>query len=228
MSGCGTTTEDLRLHDRGVFLPSIKIAHELTDSSQSGQNNRKSRVAAELEMGHVSGTTSQGIDASQFINFGGGTFQGPDEIEGNYGLFTASLALRLRLNDPADIFGIAFLGGLGGQNFSLELDDGNISSSNRIGSVGPLIGLQFSLEPYPSMDVYVRGTQVVGFGDATTSLGLVEIEMSIRPYSHLAFEGGYRIMKYRKIGSVAERIGPGEAKINLVLSGPTVGLRLDF
>ena len=95
-------------------------------------------------------------------------------------------------------------------------------------SVGPLIGLQSSLEPYSWLDLYVRGTQVVGFGDATTSLGLFEVGLSVRPYSHLAFDGGYRIMKYRKIGPLTERIGPGQARIDLGLSGPMVGLRLDF
>ncbi len=231
LSGCGHT-EILKMHDRGVLSPSLRITHDLSDSSQSGENTRKSRIAAELDIDHVSGTASDGIDASHSINFGGSQFNGPVELKGNYNLFVTSLAFRSRLNNnPADILGFAAMGGLSFQTLDLHLDAGNISAHDRTESVGPLLGFQLSLEPYSWLDLYIRDTEVIGFdfGGNTLILGLAELGLSVRPFSHVAFSGGFRRIHYNQSAVVSKGFGGStDPRVRLSLTGPMLGIYLDF
>lgn len=217
------------MHDSGVFFPSLRVTHVLSDATETESENKKSRLAIELNVDYASGSGSQSITSSEFINYGGSRFSGPAEIKGRGDLYIASLLLRRRFNNSTNLFGLDLLGGASFQRFYFKLDSDGISADDGKTTGGPMIGVQFSVRPYAWAEIYTRANGGLGFGDTYSSLGWVEFGISVKPYPHLGIMGGYRSLNYSQ-GSQNSSSGGGSnvADINLILCGPVVGLQLDF
>jgi hypothetical protein len=226
--GCTTTTEDVRMDDRVAVFPSIRITHDLFGAPQTDQTARTSPTAAELDFHHASGTVSRDLGASQFIDFGGHVFNGPGQINQDYDLFAASLALRTLLNDRSRHPGVAVLAGLSAQFVRVQLDDGSAFADDRRLSIGPVVGLEGFLEPYSWLGLYVRGTQALGFGRSAITLGVIELGLSMRPHPRVALAGGYRRERYTQPEFTDRMFGLEEARVDLKLRGPTAHLLIDF
>jgi len=226
VAGC-TTTEDVKIDDR-VFFSSLRLTHDLSDAVKTKENENNSRVAAELDLHHASGTGSQSLGASQLIDFGGIQFTGPAQVEEDYDLLAASLAIRVGLGDPTDRSRIAVLLGLSIQDFDLHVEAGSVSAQDDRRSIGPLLGAEGSLAAYSWLDLYGWATQAIGFSDATSTLGLVELGLSVKPYSHVAVAGGYRWERYTQPRLLTQMMGFDETRIDLKLRGSVVGLHIDF
>ncbi len=226
VGGC-TTTEDVKIDDR-VFFSSLRLTHDLSDAVKTKENENASRVAVELDLHHASGTGSQSLGVSQLIDFGGIQFNGPAQVEEDYDLLAASLAIRVGMNDPTERSRFGVLLGLSIQDFDLHVKAGTVSAEDNRRSIGPLFGVEGSLEVYSWLDLYGRVTQAIGFSDATSTLGLVELGLSVRPYPHVALTGGFRRERYTQPRLLTQMMGFDDTRIDLKLRGPVVGLQLDF
>jgi hypothetical protein len=214
--------------DDRAFFSSLRITHDLSDAVKTNKNENTSRVAVELDLHHASGTDSQSLGASEVIDFGGSRINGPAQIEEDYDLLAASLAIRAGLDDPAEGARIAFLLGLSVQDFDLQVNAGTVSAEDQRRSIGPIFGLDGALRVYSWVDLYARATQAIGFTDATSTLGLVELGLSIRPYPHVALAGGFRWERYTQPRLLSQLTGLDDTRIDLKLHGPIVGLHIDF
>jgi hypothetical protein len=85
-----------------------------------------------------------------------------------------------------------------------------------------------SFDPYSWLGRYVRATQAIGFSDATTTLGVAELGLSVKPHPRLALAGGYRRERYTQPRILGQVFGTNDARIDLKLRGPVVGLQIDF
>ena len=226
LGGC-QSKEDVRIDDHAYFS-SLRLTHHLSASSSTEGSEHTSRAAVELDLHRASGTASQSLEASRLIDFGGVQFTGPAQVEADYDLLAASLAIRAGLNAPTDRSRIALLLGLSVQDFDLHLDAGTVSAEDDRRSIGPLFGAEGFLELYSWLDLYGRVTQAIGFSDATTTLGLVELGLSVEPFSHVTLAGGYRWERYTQPRLASQIIGFDETRIDLKLRGPVIGLHIDF
>lgn len=226
--GCTTTTEDVRLDDRVAVFPSIRIRHDLSNAPKNEQGVKTPRFAAEADLHRAAGAASKELGATQFIDFGGRVFNGPAQLTQDYELFAASLAVRALLNDPANGPGVAALVGLSAQYVDVQLDDGNAFADDRRLSIGPVVGLEGFLEPYSWLGLYARGTQALGFGRSASTLGLIELGLSVRVHPRVALAGGYRRERYTQPEVLARQFGVEEARVDLKLRGPTASLLIDF
>jgi hypothetical protein len=234
LAGCistGTTqrTEDVKMHDSGVFFPSLRLTHDLSDGAETESDNNKSRLAIALNVDYASGSGSQSITSSQFVNYGGSHFNGPAEIKGRGDLYIASLLLRRRFNNSTNLFGLDLLGGASFQRFNLKLNSDGISAEDGKTTGGPMIGVQFSVRPYAWAEIYTSANGGLGFGETYSSLGWVEFGISVKPRPHWAIMGGYRSLNYSQGSQNSSSDGGSNvADVSLILSGPVVGLQLDF
>jgi hypothetical protein len=228
LGGC-KTTENLSMHDSSVFFPSLRVKHVLSNSAEPDSENKQSRVAIELDADYASGTGTQGVSSSQYINFGGSRFNGPAEIKGHSDLYIASLLFRVRLNDPAKFYGVDLLGGASLQRYNLRVDSNGVSAEDATITGGPLLGFQFSVAPYSWADLYLRANGALGFGQTESGLSWVELGISVKPHPRLGIIAGFRSLKYWQ-GSLysSKSAASNSADINLVLRGPVVGLQLEF
>lgn len=226
VGGC-QTTEDLKFQDR-VYFSSLRLTHDLSASARTEGDENKSRMAVELDLHHASGTGAQSLGPSELIDFGGSQFTGPAEVESDYDLLAASLAIRAGLNDPTDRSRIAVLLGLSVQDFGLRASAGTVSAEDHRRSIGPLLGVEASLEAYTWLDLYGRATQAIGLSDATSTLGLVELGLSVRPYPQVALAGGFRWERYTQPRFLTQMMGFDDTRIDLKVRGPVVGLHVNF
>ena len=150
VGGC-QTKDDIKIDDR-VFFSSLRLTHDLSGAVEAKENENTSRVAAELDLHHASGTGSQSLGASQVIDFGGIQFNGPAQVEEDYDLLAASLAIRVGLGDSTDRSNIAFLLGLSVQDFNLQVEAGTVSAEDNRRSIGPIFGVEGSLDAYSWLD----------------------------------------------------------------------------
>jgi len=216
------------MNDSGVIFPSLRITHLLSDSAETESENKKSRLAIEFNLDYASGSGSESISSSQFINFGGSRFDGPAEIRGRGDLYVASLLVRKRLNNPASFYGIDLLGGVSLQKFDLRLDSDGVVVEDGMTTGGPMVGVQFSVMPYSWGELYLRAMGALGFGGLDSKLGWGEVGITIRPYPPLGIMGGYRSLSYWQGSMYPSGTSPNVAEITFGLNGPVVGLQLEF
>jgi hypothetical protein len=215
--GCQSITpEDIEGHDRDVFFPLLRTTVDLPQSYLA-----ESSLKAELDFIYGSGDSSQRIDTGEFIEFDSMTFDGPADIMADYDLYALSVSARVNLDMYMGMKGIEAIVGLGAQQLRLELQSAGISESDETLTVGPLLGLQYTFDPYSWLDLYARGSLTAGFGRNTTTLVLGEGGIAVSPFPHLALVGGWRWIGY------GEDLG-NEAEVDLRLSGPMAGIHLDF
>jgi hypothetical protein len=68
----------------------------------------------------------------------------------------------------------------------------------------------------------------LGEGYLTSSLGVFELGASIRPHPRVAITGGYRRERYTHVLWLTELFGVKSPTIDFDLSGPMIGVQVEF
>jgi hypothetical protein len=242
VGGCGRWTEvDVEAQDRRVIFPVLRaVWHvdprkepedpspgEEAPSAAPEEVDRRMQVALEFDFTGGQGDSTQNLDLLEMIDFDDTEFYGPGPVKSEFSLFSGTIAARLRWPVSRTI-SFDGLFGLGLDRLDLELSDAVKSARDTTTTIGPYLGARMNWQPFAVVGAYVQAfgyVGVLGFSDSYSGIAAAshsgaELALTITPHRSVTLFGGWRVWSYNE-----ERSG---SDVDLRMSGPIAGLRLDF
>ncbi|HKK53795.1 MAG TPA: hypothetical protein VKA74_19525 [Myxococcota bacterium] len=217
-----TTSRSLEVRRAG------SAEHEAGATREEARARRLIRPTLSLDLDYVAAVDAEdeaNLSASQFVDFDGRDFIGPQRTRSDLTLHVASTSVRggLRL---IDLFALEVLAGVSLSALDLEIRGAGTRSQDLGFGLGPMVGARFTFTPHPVVDLYgqwqLHLLEVIG-SDGRDGLLLRSREAGVRLHltRHLSLFGGWREWDY-------DENVENESDIDLDLSGPTFGSLLRF
>lgn len=155
LAGCASTNNtDLKIKDRGVFVPSARASLDISPHAES-PSVPHSGHGIEIGFSGASSDDTQSLAAGEpSIVFGGRTFTSPNELRHEFDWRFAELAYRYRnFFGERRNFGIEALGGLGYAQLDLSVASPTQRASEKLSNGGLIggFGLLFKIRPTTSL-----------------------------------------------------------------------------
>jgi len=245
VAGCRVwTLVDVEAQDRRVIFPVLRAVwhvdptlepedprpEEESPPAASEEFDGKMQLALEFDFTGGQGDSTQNLDFMEVIDFDDTEFYGPGPVKSEFTLFFGTVAARLRWPVSRTI-SFDGLFGLGFDRLDLELSDGVKSARDTTVTIGPYVGARMNWQPFAVIGAYGQAfgyAGVVGAADSYSSSGIMaaslssgaELALTITPQQNVTLFGGWRVWSYNE-----KRTG---SDVELTMSGPIAGLRLDF
>jgi len=240
--GCGQLTQvDVEAEDRHVFFPVLRAVwhvdpkitpddpkrEEETPGAEQEQFDRSMQVALEFDFSGGQGDSTQDLDYQQVIDFDGTSFLGPGPVKSEFTLYIGTIAARLRW-PVARTISFDGLFGMGLDRLDLELSKDARSARDTTTTIGPYLGARMNWQPSAVIGAYAQAFAYVGvlgisdslFGIGSASHSGADLAATLTPVRNVTLFGGWRFLSYEE-----DRSG---SDVELKMSGPIAGLRLDF
>ncbi len=230
LTGCaGISTSDIEAVDRGVFVPSGRVA---IDISRHGDSPSHPHTGHAVEIGVTGGEGSdkQEIGAgSDPVVFGGRTFNAPVELKHDFEFRFAEVVYRYRHFFGKGSFGIEALGGLGYAQLDMTVASPLQTTSEKLSSGGLVgaFGVVWSFLPGTSLQSRLTLFASGQNEDVTSALRFdAYIVQAIG--RHAAARAGIVSWAVRSNRDADEDFSSGKSPINVRFSGPALGFELMF
>jgi hypothetical protein len=226
---------DIKGEDRNVFLPTGRVsvdflrgydgsladifAGEASAPADQAAGSEKPKpvfrpsLGIDLDYTHGKGSSSQELEAGQYIDFGRRYF-GPGEVRHEYTLDTGSLCARGG-GWVAGIVGVEGILGVNVSRLALEVKTPTWRERDDYREVGGLLGGQVSVRPLAWLRFNARAATVI-----PEPLDMAELNAEFSPLPGLGLLAGWQWWYYDKARDGSD--------IDLAISGPMVGLHLSF
>jgi hypothetical protein len=207
--------------DSGVFFPAFKASFQVqpTRREQGDKPPESGALFIDVDVSGGRGSDSQQISGSEFIGFNGTNFSGPTTVTGEWDLILGSVAARSGWElDKARIQGLL---GLGLSHLDMEMSNSVSRESDTSTSLGPHFGARAEFDAAKWLSIYGQVAGMFGWGSgAMMNLSAFDVGVVGRPSNRMGIFAGYRFWGYREERS--------PSAIDLEMSGPVLGLQLDF
>ena len=219
--------------DDSVLFPTGRISWQLeardSEPAEDEPAAARTRTALELDVGYGSGESTQQLRDGQVVQVGGTALAGPGPILVSADLWNADLAGRMERLWPS---GLGLGGRVGLRYSSLDLtlrsgsDYAGASDGTDLSSLGFLAGVEGFYEPVERLRLFVAGSLSWGLELSGVASGYEEITLSTLDLGaawtlgrHVRLLGGWR-----RVGYEADSVEDYLSDLELVLSGPFLGL----
>lgn len=206
--------------------PDPREAHR--DPETDRERRRPVQPTLSLDLDYVAAVDARdaaNLSASQFVDYDGREFPGPQRLRYDLTLHLGSASARAGIR-IIDMFALEALAGVSLSALDLEIRGSGISERDVGVGIGPKGGVRFTFTPHPVIDVYgqweLHLLEVIG-SDGRNEVFLRGWEAGARLHmtSNLSLFGGWREWEYDE--SVRN-----ESDIDLELNGPTFGVLVRF
>ena len=223
--------DDIEVRDGEVFFPSGRLSLELDHlvrgpvPSDDGEARRESvlpTLSVDLEVGHAGGDSLQTLGPTESIRFDGEVVDGPAGLRSDFELCSGHVGARGGLEIAEQLRLEILLTGSAG-SLDLLIQEAGTRLHERLLAGGPGIGVRGEWHPREEFNVYVQAMEhflLLGRQSDTASLGTIDVGVGIRPIEHVRLFGGWRWLNYENEKNSSD--------IELELSGPVVGVQLEF
>jgi hypothetical protein len=212
---------DFEGRDQGVFFPAFRATVQLEPSRQEqGEQPAKSgTLYLDLDVSGGSGRDSQTIAGTEFIRFDGTDFSGPATVTGDWGLILGAVSARAGWEiRKARIQGFV---GLGLAHLDMEMSVPGNRAHDTSTSLGPYFGARAEYDALRWLSIYGQVSGMLGWGNGgPVDLAGFDIGVLGRPADRVGIFAAYRFWGYREDRS--------PSAIDLEMSGPVLGIQLDF
>ncbi len=229
LAGCGTTTSNISLTDRGVFVPSGRVGIDISPRVEAPS---RPHTGHSLELGASGGSGKDGQDigaGNDPVVFGGRTFGTPVALDHEFDFRFFEAAYRYRRFFGQGEFGIEALGGLGHAELDLKVASAAQSAREKLGDGGLVGGFGILWKFLPATSLQSRFTLFVsGRTEGVTSAARFDVHVAQALGRNAALRAGFvswGVYSERESYDVStSRSSP----INVRFSGPALGLDLAF
>lgn len=230
LTGCaGINTSDIEAVDRGVFVPSGRVAIDISPQSESPSQPHTGH-AIEIGVTGGEGSDKQQIGAgSDPVVFGGRTFNAPVELQHDFEFRFAEVVYRYRHFFGKGTFGIEALGGLGYAQLDMTVASPLQTGSEKLSGGGLVgaFGVVWSFRPSTSLQSRITLFASGQNEDVTSALRFdAYIVQAIGRYA--ALRAGYVSWGVRSARDADDTSSSGKSPINVRFAGPALGLELMF
>lgn len=233
LAGCGSSSpRDLDLSDDPVWIPTLRAAWTLSEAGQGEESEASdARVEFALE-GDVSGAYGSDklyLNAGEALTLNGTLFTGPANVQSDFDLWVVGATVRVGARFSGVISAVTILG-VEADYFRIEIDGAGEHATETIFSLGPRAGLRLAGHPTKWLDLQVEGTMCYGVSShwGTGRRG-AEFAAIVRPWPSVGFLAGWRWWQYNANAYDPDYVGGyDESDVEVKLSGPVVGLQVDF
>jgi hypothetical protein len=213
-SSCTATPEVIEGEDREVFAPRLLASLPLGSSSDEHP------LALDLELANDTGDFSQTLEATEFVQLDDLRIDGPGEVETEFSLSTASLALHKRLDSDGRLsFGWA--AGVEWTHLDIEVSSGALKESDVRDALGPRFALELAFEMRDDLEAFAR--DAFFFGSSDTYQTVLDLGAAWRVHPSFGLIFGWHFGYLEDGDDSTER-----SRIELRSSGPFVTLALSL
>jgi hypothetical protein len=220
LGGCASypPSTAIKASDSGATLPTIRVSTSLDGAADAGRG-----LAIELAIATGKGRDTQVLVAGQDpVKFGDSltTFNAPQTLTHEFDVASFDAWWRARLFRPDDALGLELLAGVGYVTADLTISSATQRVSDTRSAVNPNFGVGVLWRLRPTTLLHARAVLGLPLGDFKEFLR-VEAFAVQGLGRNVAVRAGYAFWRIRS--------EPGsESGIKLNLSGPSLGLDLNF
>lgn len=222
-SACVTPNERIEGEDQGGLIPALRLSADLlrrpapTDGVEAPAP-KHFRLLLDVEVSRAEGDFDQRVVPPGAISLGGQSFSGNVDVD--FALLSSSVDVRAASRFPNGL-GIDGFVGLASQRLDIELSQGAVDDSERISTLGPMVGARLSWTTLERLCLFAEGRVAIGFGDGTESVGVqtwqVGADLLLAP--HVTLMGAWRDVHYE-----AEFDDFQASDIEIDVAGPLLSL----
>jgi len=234
LSGCASTSNsDLRITDRGTFIPSGRLSVDIAPRGASvPQGPSVPHTGHGIEMGitGASGDDSQTLSAGALpAVFAGRTFTVGDTLRHEFDWRFAEIAYRYRHFFGGGTFGIEAIGGLAYAEFDLTVASATQRASEKLGSGGLVGGFGIIWKFLPTTSLQSRIT-LFGSGETedVTAASRLDVYVAQALGRHAAVRAGFSGWGLISEREANDAFGSINSRIRARFSGVALGLDLMF